>query len=80
MEKVTITTSKKQYDYLLDDIDDFEQMFAEFIQYYTNKKNSQKQYKQSTGVFDEFFGTLKSDKSVSLEDMNTTIAMRGGRL
>lgn len=25
------------------------------------------------GVFDEFFGTLKSDKSVSLEDMDNAI-------
>ncbi len=79
MEKITITTSKNQYHYVLDGIDNddnLEQLFSEFIQYYLNKKTIQK---KSAGAFDEFFGTLKSDKSISLEEMDKAIAMRGGQ-
>lgn len=32
------------------------------------------------GEFDQFFGILKSDKSVSIDEMNTAIKMRGGQL
>lgn len=35
---------------------------------------------ETKGVFDEFFGTLHSDKSVSIEDMDKAIKMRGGQL
>lgn len=30
--------------------------------------------------FDEFFGILNSDKSVSIDEMNNAIKMRGGQL
>lgn len=53
---------------ILDDADSL----ADANHYHTNK--------QSDGIFDEFFGVLHSDKTVSIEDMNTAIKMRGGQL
>lgn len=42
--------------------------------------NHQNKSSEPKGAFDEFFGILKSDKSISLDDMDNAIKMRGGRL
>lgn len=65
--------------YIPDDFDD-EMDFGDCLDDETQHSKATLTVTQSKGAFDDFFGVLKSDKSVSIEDMNKAIKMRGGQL
>lgn len=90
-QQITIELDDKVYQSLSQQVgqDNLATFFKEMAERYsmvnsttkvTDFKSPLHQDSNISGVFDEFFGVLTSDKSVSLADMDKAIAQRGGQL
>lgn len=62
-----------------DNFDD-EMDFNDWLDDNSQDANARLTVTESKGAFDDFFGILQSDNSVSIEDMDKAIKMRGGQL
>lgn len=65
--------------YIPDDFDD-EMDFNDWLDDNSQDANARLTVTESKGAFDDFFGILQSEKSVSIEDMDKAIKMHGGQL
>lgn len=65
--------------YIPDDFDN-EMDFVDCLDDETQNSKATLTVTESKGAFDDFFGILQSEKSVSIEDMDKAIKMRGGQL